>query len=290
MIISMFPAGISGSGSGGEEIIAGWNYTGAAEYINDGDGNWRIKFLESGILTLARDADVDIFAVGGGAGGGVGNGFEAHETDGTVYEGAEGGYGGAGGYTATVRDVRLTGGTAYPIEIGAGGEAQRHEYKNGRYVETDPSGGTTSMGELISAQGGGMYGNGGSGGAGRRSAVDGTTKYDWDGGRGGSDGSAGGGRSPGGGQGTTTREFGETNGDLYAGGGGSGGYAGGNGGGGRGALTDNDGIVDARDVTATNGAANTGGGGGSGDMAPAGYILPGGNGGSGILIIRNARG
>ena len=80
------------------------------------------------------------------------------------------------------------------------------------------------------------------------------------------------------GQGTTTREFGESTGDLYSGGG-SGAergntttiIAGGSGGGGTGG---NGGA----------GTANTGGGGG-GSTAQSG----GGAGGSGIVIIRNHR-
>ena len=100
------------------------------------------------------------------------------------------------------------------------------------------------------------------------------------GGNGGSDGSNGGAGSntAGVGQGTTTREFGENSGTLYAGGGGgastsSGGNAG-DGGGGAGASSSN----------AANGATNTGGGGGG---ARSNYTP--GTGGSGIVIMRNAR-
>ena len=87
--------------------------------------------------------------------------------------------------------------------------------------------------------------------------------------------------SPGKGQGTTTREFGESTGTLYAGGGGAGGNGsaqakGGSGGGGNGAWNGN---------PQTSGAANTGGGGGG-----MYYGLTNvGKGGSGIVVIRNHR-
>lgn len=100
-------------------------------------------------------------------------------------------------------------------------------------------------------------------------------------GNGGSDGGNGrnnenGGEKGGTGQGTTTREFGESTGNLYAGGGG-GGYDGGAGIGGAG------GGGNGGDENATPGQENSGGGGGGNDSEP------GANGGSGIVIIRNAR-
>ena len=111
-------------------------------------------------------------------------------------------------------------------------------------------------------------------------------------GNGGSDGDDGGGSNPGNGQGTTTREFGEISGTLYAGGGAGGtcnlgsGRLGGAGGGGDGAYGYNGNIVLAKD-----GAANTGGGGGGGASIGTMYpnLYPGGHGGSGIMIIRDHR-
>ena len=89
--------------------------------------------------------------------------------------------------------------------------------------------------------------------------------------QGGSDGGDGFGYYAGKGQGTTTREFGEPTGQLYAGGGGSTSAAGGAGGGAQGS---------------TSAAANTGGGaGGTYDNNTKSY-----SGGSGIVVIRNARG
>lgn len=49
--------------------LINFTYTGKYKYINEGGGNWKIKFLTSGILQLEKNAFVDIFAVGGGADG-----------------------------------------------------------------------------------------------------------------------------------------------------------------------------------------------------------------------------
>lgn len=228
-----------------------FTYTGTYELINDGGKNWRIKFLTSGIFTPSKNMSVDIFLVGGGGGG--------RNITGS-------GGGGGGGYTSTIAQVTLIAGTAYTVAIGAGG---------GNIAD----GGNTSFDSYSAAGGkspgaasGGVGGAGGSGGGGyiTRSPYTG-----YAGGSDGSDGVSGGGSVPGTGQGTTTREFGEATGDLYAGGGGgNSGYsgtagAGGAGGGGAGGQS---------------GTVNTGGGagGGSGD-----YTITGG---SGIVIIRNARG
>ena len=245
-------------------------YTGNCTVIDDGNDNWRVKFLTSGDLTMSKALDVDIFLVGGGGGGGNGN------------DGSYGGQGGGGGYTATVKAQSLAKNVPYIITIGAGGAAHT-------------SGGSSSFGELCTAQGGEYganggdgFGNGGSGGG-----LPGSTAKTWAkrvGGAGGSDGSDGlttNGiyTAVGKGQGTTTRAFGDEDGELYAGGGGGGGTwgesssgpggAGGAGGGGNGNEWRMDGLP---------GETNTGGGGGGG-----GGHNSGGAGGSGIVIIRNAR-
>ena len=49
-----------------------FTYTGTYECIDDGGGNWRIKFLSSGVFTPLKDMTIDVFLVGGGAGGGNG--------------------------------------------------------------------------------------------------------------------------------------------------------------------------------------------------------------------------
>lgn len=231
-------------------------------------GSWVVP---NGVRTL------QIFCVGGGGGGGRGY-VDDHGDDG--YD-TYGGGGGGGGYTAT-KTVAVSPGTSYTVTIGAGGSAGRN------IVSTD--GGTTSFGGLCSAPGGRMGlsynkatngktggGAGGSGGGGESYA-------------GGSNGSKGGGsntsglRAGGTGQGTTTREFGDSTGTLYAGGGGGGtsyiysgsGGSGGSGGGGMGA---------ASDFHATPGSANTGGGGGGGAEGGSFFNDPA-PGGSGIVKIR----
>ena len=167
-----------------------FTYTGTYTLIDDGNKNWRIKFLTSGILTFLKATTVDIFVVGGGGGGG--NAEERNDGSGG---------GGGGGYTKTVKSVILEAGKSYTVTVGAGGEG-------------GVDGGETSIAELgVIADGGktgaaGLKGgNGGSGGGGKSP------------GSGGSDGSDGEGTSAGKGQGTTTREFGEETGDLYASGG-----------------------------------------------------------------------
>gem|GEM_PF-807666 len=170
---------------------------------------------------------------------------------------------GGSGYTTNGRNANLAPNTPYNIIIGAGGSPGA----NGAA--------STAFGYTANP------GNGGNGGSGR-----GESGYTWSGGNGGSDGSNGyssGSASEGVGQGTTTREFGDSTGTLYAGGGGGGGGwepgysfnggAGGAGGGGNG---------QGSSTAATSGAANTGGGAGvgiRGESFPA-------YGGSGIVVIR----
>ena len=204
---------------GGGGGVPKFTYTGTYEYIDDG-GNWRIKFLSSGVFTLLKAMTIDVFLVGAGGGG------KSDSVSG----------GGGGGYTKTEKSVAIAKNAKYTIEIGVSGESI-----NG--------GNTSAFG--VTAEGGkkggssfGNGGNGGSGGGGFKAA-------------GGIDGANGGTSGPyrgGTGQGTTTREFGESTGDLYASGG--------------------SGVASG----ATAGADNTGDGGGT-EKA----------GGSGIVVIRNAR-
>ena len=180
---------------------------GTYQVLDDGGGNWRIKFLSSGTFTPLKDMVIDAFLVGGGGG-------RSYVLCG----------GGGAGYTTTVRSIVLAANTSYSIVVGAAGT-------NGRSSGSDgTNGGTTSAFSAVAAggkgsttgkgtQGIGLSGSGGSGGGGynisgvhaQRSAADGGT----DGADGTTITSAGGT-----GQGTTTREFGETDGDLYASGGG----------------------------------------------------------------------
>lgn len=257
----------SGGGVFGEDAFS---YTGECLFFAEDNGNWRLKLLTSGVLTLLRKTKVDIFAVGGGGGGGNGN------------DGSYGGQGGGGGFTATVKAKSLAKNVSYTVTIGAGGAAHT-------------PGGASSFGELCTAQGGWYGANGGDGGGagGSGGGVPGSTANTWAkraGGAGGSDGSDGLTTNEiytavGKGQGTTTRAFGDADGELYAGGGGGGGTwgakssgpggAGGAGGGGAGGKYKENGIA---------GETNTGSGGGGGGGHNAG-----GAGGSGIVILRSAR-
>ena len=241
--------------------IPDFTYTGSCKITDDSgneisvtQGDWRVRFLTSGTLTFSAlngaDKGIDVFCVGGGAGG------QRNEDSGygTMRPG------GGGGYTTTTKKVTVKENTPYSVVVGAGG-AYLGYVKGGSYGN---SGGKTSA-FGCEAKGGyaayATYGNspGGNGGSGGGSAG---------GGSGGTNGGNGGGASStdaygnslpsnarGYGQGTTTRAFGESSGELFS----SGGAGGSN---------------------SASGAANSGTGGGG----------AGGSGGSGIVIIRNARG
>ena len=269
------------------------NYNGYFRTDDDGNSrtgsystdrtNWKVYFLSNGTLNITTlETNVDFFAVGGGGSG-------------SVY--GEYGAGGGGGYTKTAKNKSISKNSNYSITIGAGGAAVT------RPEGTDAdgkSGGTTSVylgaTQIIAAAGGeggkdgkysyrptgwtegtaiAHYSKGGSGGSGGGSA---------DSGVGGSNGGNGGGwvKVAGGvGQGSTTSEFGESGATLYAGGGGAScNAAGGSGGGGKGGCF---GDYDCNSG-ACAGAANTGGGGGGKSVWGAS-----GAGGSGIVVMRNAR-
>ena len=243
---------------GGIFTSADFTYTGTYTWVDDGSGNFRLKFLTSGTFTPKKRLVFDLFIVGGGAGG-------ASSGD-NVGRG-----GGGGGYTGTWSSISIVAGTAYPIVIGDGGAV-------------NSSGGTSSafgysknggVGDLSKS---GQNGGSGSGMAGNSYSKNGTA-----GGSNGSNGATNNQYTVGIGQGSTTREFGEASGALYGGAGGGGAYdtneavggAGGDGGGGAGGNRNQNGVA---------GTANTGGGGGGG-----GSYHAGGAGGSGIVIIRNHR-
>lgn len=257
-----------------------YTYTGSHQLIDDGDGNWRIKFLTSGTLTFSKKPkNIDVFLVGGGGSGGYGG---YGDVDGEYY-----GPGGGGGYTKTEKNIAVTG-TSYSIVVGAGG-------KNGGGGTTSAFGHSASGGERGTVSGvkysdyGGAahycYGGCGGSAGGSTYSVSSSVPYGSYGDKiagmksaGGSDGSNTANYSTyAKGQGMTTREFGESSGTLYAGGGGCNGSAGGAGGGGKGGRSSN--------IDGDAGSANTGGGGGGGPYFGGSY----GAGGSGIVIIRNAR-
>ena len=207
------------------------NYTGNCTVIDDGNGDWRVKFLTTGTLRMSKALDVDIFLVGGGGGGG--KGFKRAYNVGIYSYVGWGGSGGGGGYTKTYSGINIAASTSYTITIGAGGTAQNNgsasSFKQGSTVI-----GTAAGGKAGGTQSAG--GAGGSGGGGGGYLVK-STRYAGDGGSYGNSGTASGEEclASGAGQGSTTCEFGEgtlsgcTKGDKYA-------YAGG-GGGGAGTVT-----------------------------------------------------
>ena len=238
-----------------------------------------VEFLTTGVLKFKKEAAIDVFLVGGGSSGGAG------ENKGNT-SGGYGGGGGAGGYTKTLLNIIPRANTEYPIVIGNGGAPVAPAASGGSSGVKGQAGGTTSA--FGATAEGGKAGSsymagaaGGSGGGGGKS----TSSTDAQG-NGGSDGSNGtqaqGGAGTG--QGTTTREFGETTGKLYAGGGGGGGggvaISSTNGGKGRDGGGNGGRAANGEDAT-----ANTGSGGGG---APSGYYksFSSGAGGSGIVCIR----
>lgn len=262
------------------------------DYVYQSGGYWVHEFRNSGIFLTTQNLTLDYLVVAAGGGGGW----------------AGGGGGGAGGLRSTVTgtggggslesQLSLSTGN-YIVTVGAGGA--------GGYSAAHALSGTDStLGSITSTGGGGAGGdsnpsayNGGSGGGADRNsgtAGAGTSGQGYAGGVGfpSSGGSAGWGIGGGGGG---ASEAGNTDGRgdggdgistsitgssvTYAGGGGGGarslaGYAGtgGTGGGGNGILESG---------TPNPGTANTGGGGGG---AGTGDGKQGGNGGSGIVIVR----
>ena len=209
MILNMTGPATGGSAISVPIIGEDFNWTGGDgtyQVLDDGGGDWRIKFLSSGPFTPLKDMVIDAFLVGGGGG-------RSYVLCG----------GGGAGYTTTVRSVVLTANTTYSIVVGAAGKNITEGSLNG----TD--GGTTSAFAASALGGKGSKrgyntskqpgADGGSGGGGLNvsgvHANYSTAAGGTDGGDGTTATTAGGK-----GQGTTTREFGEADGDLYASGGG----------------------------------------------------------------------
>ena len=224
---------------------------------------------------------LDIFCLGGG-GGGAQSRKEPYDLS------AIGGGGGGGGYTTTVFNIAVSAGQVINCFVGAGGNSNNNG--GGTSVWRDgvslcnADGGYSGQSPNSDNANGGAGGSGGGGGC-----FDNTSGY------GGSDGNPGGGwsgttggsSSGGAGQGRTTRAFGEPQGTLYSGGGSGGagqrragttanvGSPGSGGGayGGRG------------NVVGGSASPNTGGGGGGGGSL-GNTEMPGGTGGSGIILLR----
>lgn len=162
------------------------------QVIDEGNGNWQMRFLSSGNLKFLNNRLIDEFLVGGGGAGGSASYQQAN--------------GGGAGYTKTVKSVVLVADTVYPIVVGAGGT-----------THTAQAGTSSAFGaEAAGGFGGGHSATpsrGGSGGA--VISLSGSSDVY----AGGTDGGNGSGSGGGIGQGTTTRAFGESDGTLYAKGG-----------------------------------------------------------------------
>lgn len=260
-----------------------FTYTGQYnERLDDGV----VELYTGGVFTVPKDVLVDLFLVGGGGAGGRGNSAAGSN--------AWPGGGGGGGYTKTVNSFSLHAGTEYTVVIGNGGSTHGADGESTSFgINSVPGGKGGYESTDVNNPHAGAGGAGGSGGGG---AVSGSSVI----GSGGSDGSDGSTGYPvtsvygigGKGQGTTTREFGEPTGKLYAGGGGGGRYStsdtnqspGGEGGGGTGSWAGSN----SRQWTAgTPGEPRTGGGGGGGVRYPnSGWQDSFAAGGSGIVCIR----
>lgn len=258
-----------------------FTYTGQYNQRDDGV----VELLTSGTITFLNPAVIDVFMVGGGSSGRSGYNSSMFGCG-----------GGAGGYTRTVRQFKVVANNEYPVTIGDGGSPAPYGNLHGN------PGGSTSFG-TFTVNGGSITpgdsntASGYSGGSGGGGGVTFNSGY----GAGGSDGANGeqGYSSSklvkgGNGQNSTTREFGEPTGKLYAGGGGGGRHIksqtpvvsmGGDGGGGNGGWSGG-GIVTKE---ATAGGANTGGGGGGGSVNNSGSYVNGAAGGSGIVCFRVAK-
>ena len=227
-------------------------YSGNCTLLDDGSGNWRIKFTTSGTVKFNTSMSIDIFLVGGG-GGGSDNG------------------GGGGGYTKTYKSQVMSTGS-YAVNVGSGGGAGSNGgasyFKDSKtYVAKGGNSGSGSYGGSGGSGGGGVCGAGGS--YGNSGNCNNYCYGDFEAG------------AAGAGQKTTTCEFGEgttsscTKGTDYAySGGGTSGFDSFNPSVGGGASCNGGSCGSAK--------ANTGGGGG-------GYYNAATSGGSGIVIIRNKR-
>lgn len=277
-------------------------YASGGDVITTDGVYWYHQFLYSGTFTPKKDLVCDYLVVAGGGGGGCA--LNAANSEGA-------GGGGAGGLRSTVT-VTGGGGTletplslvanyAYTATVGAGGSGGAVSNNNGA------SGNNSVFATVTSTGGGGggksataglTGGSGGGGGAGASAPYaggSGTSNQGYAGGSGSVAGRAGGGGGAGQvGASASSTVIGSGNGGngvavsitgssvTYAGGGGGGGYSntevgnGGTGGGGKGGAF-------SSSLQAQAGTANLGAGGGG-----ASYNLAGGNGGSGIVVVRYA--
>ena len=156
-----------------------YTYTGIANFIDEGDGNWQIKFLTSGTFTLKSRSKqlIDVFCVGGGGAGGCSS----------LVNYGSGGAG--GGWTKTYTQMELKKGFSCSIVVGAGATAADGNGANGgqTYFNTTDYSANGGFGGKASTRSPFTTGDGGWGGSGGGSGAAG----DKNGGAGGTDGSAG---------------------------------------------------------------------------------------------------
>ena len=291
-------AGISNAIVDGFSVGVTYYFT-AFSFTTRNNGEWISNITKATSITIQKITQVftqstawvvpnnvylvDLFAVGGGQAGDKG----MHDS------GTCAGWGGNSGKTATLYNFNVSPGGIIYINVGSGGIGG----ESGSF--TGYSGGVSNFvynQQTICVAAGGDRSIGGSGGGSGVYTTTGNAVYSV-GGYGGTDGNDGGtntgyksGASPRYGQHSTTRAFGEYNGTLYAGGGGGGGGqdrdselpgGGGGGGGGAGALAT---ISNA--ASGTPGTGSGGGGGATGLGFKSSTTHFGGNGGSGVCLIR----
>lgn len=281
----------AGGGGGGSTTLDQFSYTGSFQWKDE--DHTVLALMSSGVLSFPGNITLQVFLVGGGGGGATG-----------YYCG-----GGGGGYTQTSQ-ILVEGGIEYPVVIGTGGAAGTAG-GNTQAFGLSVNGGQPGVAyRSYVAPTGGAGGSGAGGGGGHEFRTTDPNLYGGTGGSDGSNGSAGanwgnaGVAIGGAGQGTTTRAFGEPEGELYAGGGGGGSGAasledshendysiynypgeGGAGGGGKGGYSTGRTDTGLTNYPAQAGAAGYGGGGGGGYAV----IQTGGAGGSGVVLIRAAK-
>jgi uncharacterized repeat protein (TIGR02543 family) len=264
-----------------------------------------LKFTSTGTCSWQVPAgvtNVDVLVVGGGGGGG-----------GTGGRGWSGG-GGAGGQVASSNSKTVISQSQITVKVGAGGAGGSATARTS--ADVAKSGDSSIFGD-ITASGGGAGGhamvtdyttndisaptNGGGGGA--QANQFGGAAYTWNSAISGGNGylssdsltqSAGGGAGAGGSgsSGTSSRGGDGGSGSISNITGSNVSYAGGGGGGKRKANTSSAGSGKdgggngGQEAAGSNATANTGGGGGGAGGDPAGFV--GGNGGSGVVIVRYA--
>ena len=281
-----------GGGNGGSFII----YTGTGNTINNVSGNPSfsyISFINNGTLTLSSSIICDILIIGGGGGGGNGNTSVSWESGG----------GGAGGVLYMVNKQLNQG--YYNITVGNGGNPDTAgnnstitDSNNNILIFDNIS--LVGKGGGKGASSGSIGGDGGSGGGGTHNATNGGVATQgntyWNGSSyiaGGFNGGKPASSAGGGGGGSN--EIGNTDGagfggdgvlnnitginTFYAGGGNSFPNA-------TSTRSDGGGGILSGDYNNYNGLANTGSGGAGGYAGGGTYSNTGGNGGSGIVIIR----